>query len=119
MTAAATQLLKTESSIGSAAAAAAAAPEAPEQQPQQQQVTLAPPGSLEGWHVAGCGEGAAGAAEWWGRPAEQWSADERLLAAGARVVAGLREAVERRLGFTCSAGERSIAYHVGSSQTSA
>jgi nucleotidyltransferase/DNA polymerase involved in DNA repair len=76
-----------------------------------------PPGSFEGWHVAGAGgagggagadggEAAAGggAAAWWARPAGEWSQDERLLAAGGRVVAGLREAVERRLGFTCSAG---------------
>jgi len=54
--------------------------------------------------VAGGTEGAAGAAEWWGRGEERWSGDEKLLAAGARVVAGLRDAVERRLGFTCSAG---------------
>jgi len=41
---------------------------------------------------------------WWSRSADNWPADEALLAAGASVVARAREAVTRRLGFTCSAG---------------
>jgi nucleotidyltransferase/DNA polymerase involved in DNA repair len=104
VTAAATALLRAEA----AAAAAAAPPPDPPAHPDSpvpQPLPPLPPGSFEGWHVAGGGGGGSGgAAEWWARPAGEWGADERLLAAGARVVATLREAVERQLGFTCSAG---------------
>lgn len=46
----------------------------------------------------------AGAAAWWHRPDEAWGPGERLLAAAAAVVADLREAVQRELGYSCSAG---------------
>lgn len=130
MTQAAAALLRREAEAAGAVVAAAtgaAGAEAAAPPPP------APPGSFEGWHVAGAGAsgaggdgggeqqadaeqqgaaaaagassgGAAAAAAWWARPAAQWAPDERLLAAGARVVAALREAVEARLGFTCSAG---------------
>lgn len=120
VTSAAAALLKREaalasSSSGTAAAAASAAASGSDlhhqQQDSQHPPPPLPPGSFEGWHVAGGAEGADGAAAWWGRGAGVWSGDDRLLAAGARVVAGLREAVERRLGFTCSAGECLVLQH--------
>ena len=37
---------------------------------------------------------------------ESWSQDEKLLAAGAGVVAELRAAVKQKLGYSCSAGKR-------------
>ncbi|KAL6747481.1 hypothetical protein V8C86DRAFT_1320792 [Haematococcus lacustris] len=73
------------------------------------------PAQLQGAEPeAGQGAGQAGptadplsgvaAAAWWGRPAAAWAPHERLLAAGAAVVAELRGAVARELGFSCSAG---------------
>ncbi|GFR43921.1 hypothetical protein Agub_g5057, partial [Astrephomene gubernaculifera] len=41
---------------------------------------------------------------YWLRPVVQWDPYERLLLAGALVVWGLRGAVRRELGYTCSAG---------------
>lgn len=41
---------------------------------------------------------------WWNRPQHTWGTGELLLASGAAVVAELRQAVERELGYTCSAG---------------
>ena len=49
-------------------------------------------------------EGTAEVAAWWNRPAEEWGPGERLLAAGAAVVAELRAAVREELGYSCSAG---------------
>ncbi|KAI8465336.1 MAG: hypothetical protein J3K34DRAFT_525446 [Monoraphidium minutum] len=128
VTAAATALLRREAAAASAAppapapltdeaAAAGGGGGAADAPAAAARAPPPPPGSFEGWHVAGAAEGgtecgaeggaagaAAGAAGWWARRPGGWSSEERLLAAGGRVVAGLREAVERRLGFTCSAG---------------
>jgi DNA polymerase eta len=41
---------------------------------------------------------------WWSREAHLWGPGERLIAAGAAIVAELREKVENKLGYTCSAG---------------
>ncbi|BDA43773.1 DNA polymerase eta [Coccomyxa sp. Obi] len=61
------------------------------------------PVNLEQVHV--CGEEGEGAAEaWWNRPVGAWGPGQRLLACGAAVVAELRAAVSRELGFSCSAG---------------
>ncbi|CAL8468278.1 g7818 [Coccomyxa elongata] len=61
------------------------------------------PVNLEQVHV--CGEEGEGAAEaWWHRPVGVWAPGQRLLACGAAVVAELRAAVSRELGFSCSAG---------------
>ena len=50
-----------------------------------------------------CGEDQP-AEEWFHRPAHEWAAGERLLSAGAAIVADLRAAVEEKLKYTCSAG---------------
>lgn len=42
--------------------------------------------------------------QWWSRLPHEWGPGERLLAAGAAVVADLRQAVVTELGYTCSAG---------------
>ncbi len=41
---------------------------------------------------------------WWSREPQLWNPGERLIAAGAAIVAELREKVETTLGYTCSAG---------------
>jgi DNA polymerase eta len=41
---------------------------------------------------------------WWSREAQDWGPGERSIAAGAAIVAELREKVENILGYTCSAG---------------
>ncbi|KAK9915303.1 hypothetical protein WJX75_007291 [Coccomyxa subellipsoidea] len=52
-----------------------------------------------------CGEEGDGATEaWWHRPVGAWGPGQRLLACGAAVVAELRAAVRRELGYSCSAG---------------
>ena len=43
-------------------------------------------------------------ASWWTRMPHDWADEERLLAAGACIVARARALVTSRLGFTCSAG---------------
>lgn len=48
------------------------------------------------------GDGATEA--WWHRPVGAWGPGQRLLACGAAVVAELRAAVRRELGYSCSAG---------------
>ncbi len=48
--------------------------------------------------------GAADAASWWQRPAQEWQPGERLLACAAAAAAELRQAVREELGYTCSAG---------------
>jgi DNA polymerase eta len=113
VTAAAASLLKREAAASRARAGASQGGGGDAAAGEAEAATEGPPpplapGSFEGWHVAGCAEGADGAAAWWGRPPGAWGAEERLLAAGARVVAALREAVEARLGFTCSAGEAGL-----------
>lgn len=50
------------------------------------------------------GEDVADAETWWSREAQDWGPGERLIAAGAGIVAELREKVETVLGYTCSAG---------------
>ncbi|KAK3254755.1 hypothetical protein CYMTET_36041, partial [Cymbomonas tetramitiformis] len=41
---------------------------------------------------------------WWGRDEMFWAEEEKLMAAAAAVIQGLREEVLRETGFTCSAG---------------
>lgn len=50
-----------------------------------------------------------GTLAWWNRSAEQWGPGQRLLACGAAVVADLRDAVRRELGYSCSAGMPALA----------
>jgi DNA polymerase eta len=40
----------------------------------------------------------------WERPPHAWGMDERRLACGACVMADMRTAVAKELGYTCSAG---------------
>lgn len=49
-------------------------------------------------------EGEQALAEWWARTAAAGSPEEQLLAAGAAVVAELRQAVHQELRYSCSAG---------------
>ncbi|EIE19275.1 DNA/RNA polymerase, partial [Coccomyxa subellipsoidea C-169] len=48
--------------------------------------------------------GEGGTEAWWHRPVGAWGPGQRLLACGAAVVAELRAAVRRELGYSCSAG---------------
>jgi nucleotidyltransferase/DNA polymerase involved in DNA repair len=48
----------------------------------------------------------SGLGAWWGRADYEWTAAEKLLAAGAAVAQRMRRAVYEECGFTCSAGER-------------
>lgn len=50
------------------------------------------------------GEDVADTESWWSREAQEWGPGEQLIAAGAAIVAELRERVETMLGYTCSAG---------------
>lgn len=55
-------------------------------------------------HIYGSNGESIEAERWWSRVDEAWGPGERLLAAGAAVVAELRANVESKLGYTCSAG---------------
>lgn len=66
--------------------------------------TLTPPTRVDQIHVYGLTGECSDVYLWWTRPFQQWSSGERLLAAGASIVAELRARVEVELGYTCSAG---------------
>lgn len=65
---------------------------------------LTPPLRIDQIHVYDTTGECNDVSSWWARPPPQWSPGERLLAAGASIVAELRARVEIELGYTCSAG---------------